>query len=203
VRHIVGNRILHDSSETYAGILGPAAVKRFAQDALDQPSVHYVLVLEEMNCNLQGFLEIVIGMVWWTVLNPPHQVIAVLLIKVRRLKTIRAEDDDRTPAVLGLLFGCREQASTIALAPLVGMHPEELHFAHAGPGVASKPRDYLLLLVSYEDCKGPVIKGSGLSDVVLIDLVLNKFEIMRCGLIFDNQVSELHIALAPDAADAT
>jgi len=87
-------------------------------------------------------------MVWWTALNPPHQVIAALLIEVRRLKTIRAEDDDRTPAVLGLLLGSFEEASAIALAPLVWMHPEELHFAHAGPGVASKPGDNLLLLVS-------------------------------------------------------
>jgi lysophospholipase L1-like esterase len=45
---IRGNHILHDSSET-SGIFGSAGVKRFTHDALDQPGVQYVLVLEGIN----------------------------------------------------------------------------------------------------------------------------------------------------------
>jgi lysophospholipase L1-like esterase len=46
---IIGNRILHDSAGPFGGGFGPAGVKRFAHDALDQPRVQYVLVLEGIN----------------------------------------------------------------------------------------------------------------------------------------------------------
>jgi lysophospholipase L1-like esterase len=46
---IAGNRILHDSPEAVGGGFGPAGIKRFAHDALDQPGVQYVLVLQGQN----------------------------------------------------------------------------------------------------------------------------------------------------------
>jgi lysophospholipase L1-like esterase len=46
---IAGNRILHDSTGLFGGGFGPAGLKRFAHDALDQPGVQYVLLLEGVN----------------------------------------------------------------------------------------------------------------------------------------------------------
>jgi lysophospholipase L1-like esterase len=46
---IAGNRILHDSTGLLGGGFGPAGLKRFMHDALDQPGVQYVLVLAGVN----------------------------------------------------------------------------------------------------------------------------------------------------------
>lgn len=46
---ISGNRILHDSSPAAGGLFGPSGLSRFAEDALAQPGVRYVAVLEGVN----------------------------------------------------------------------------------------------------------------------------------------------------------
>ncbi len=46
---IAGNRVVHDGAERFGPVWGRAGSARFEQDALEQPGVRYVLVLEGAN----------------------------------------------------------------------------------------------------------------------------------------------------------
>lgn len=74
-------------------------------------------------CGTQAFLEVIVGMIRWAVLDTPHHFIATFLVETRRLKTVRTKDHHRTPALLRLSFCCLEELATIPLVLHGGMNP--------------------------------------------------------------------------------
>src|SRR5437667_172915 len=115
-----------------------------------------------------------------------------LLVEEQRLEAERVEQDLLAASGAGLLFSRSEEASSEALVPEVLVNPERLDPAGPAPGPTVEPRHDFALLVADEDGQPLAVVEAGLLDIVVVETVLEKADVARCGLDFDLECLHVH-----------
>jgi hypothetical protein len=73
------------------------------------------------------------------------------------------------------------------LSPPLFMYPEGLDLATTPPGPAIETSNDVVLMVAKENREQPAIRDPGLRNVVLIDAVIKKLDVMKIWLLKDGE----------------
>jgi hypothetical protein len=100
--------------------------------------------------------------------------VAMLLVELRRLETVRAEDGLRAAARDAFRFGGGEQLRAEPLAAPLLAHPEEFYFHTAAPRPTGETGDDRFLLVVHREEQHAPVGNPRRSGVVLVDALVEE-----------------------------